>query len=401
MTEATSARRGIATEEMRRHNLRAVLERVHYTASTSRSELAALTGLNRSTIRDLVGELADLGYLLEDSGTTSGGPGRPSAVARARPLGAVVLAVELEVDYTAVATVGLGGRVLGRAAAANPAPSASPKVVIDHLADLAAPLLAELPRAHRLVGVGAAAAGLVRRSDGFVSASPNRGWTDVPLGRLISERLGINRVTVANEADAGALAEYRRGDTTARNLIYVSGEVGLGLGIVQNGSAMSGDAGYAGEAGHTVIRPDGQPCRCGSTGCWETEVGEEALARHAGLSWSDGRQHLSAEVLRRAHAGDRRVLDALKEVGGWLGLGVGNLVNIFNPEVIVFGGFYFSIFPFLEPWIEQGAARSALAAPWASCAIRRSTLGADARLVGAAELVFGNVLDDPVAVATR
>lgn len=401
MSEAVSGRRGIATDEMRRHNLRAVLTRVHDTGAASRSELAALTGLNRSTIGDLVGELAAMGYLREDSGTTSGGRGRPSAVAQARPLGAVVLAVELEVDYTSVATIGLGGHVFDRAVAANPTPAAPPPIVVDHLAQLATPLLQALPRDHRLVGVGAAAAGLVRRRDGVVVNSPNRGWVDVPLGELISERFDLERVRVINEADAGVLAEFRRGGGGESNLVYVSGEVGVGLGLIQDGRAMTGESGYAGEAGHTVIRPGGFECRCGSRGCWETEVGEEALARHAGLPWDDGRQHLGDEVLRRAHAGDRSVLDALREVGRWLGIGVGNLVNIFNPEAVVFGGFYFPIYPFLEPWISEGASESALDAPWESCVIRRTELGADARMVGAAELVFGDVLDDPLAVASR
>lgn len=396
MTRHVVHRRGVATDEVRRHNLSAVLDRVHLTNTVSRSELADSTGLNRSTIGDLVTELVNLGLVVEDSGTTTGSPGRPSAMARARPIGAVVLAVELEVDYTAVAMVGLGGAILDRVTAPNPSLSAPPDVVLDHLHGLARPLLSRLPRGNRLVGIGVAAAGLVRRSDGLIVNSPNRGWSGVPLGAMVGQRFGIDRVRVANEADTGALAEFRRGSAqVSGNLVYISGAVGVGLGIIQDGRPLSGALGFAGEAGHSVVNPGGRQCRCGSVGCWETEVGEEALARRGGLAESDLAQGFATEVLRRAHQGDRVMLDALREVGGWLGLGVGNLINIFNPELIVFGGFYAPIFPFLEPWIVEAAERGSLAAAWDACAIRRSELGSDSRLVGASELVFAEVIADP------
>ena len=181
-------------------------------------------------------------------------------------------------------------------------------------------------------------------------------------------------------------------------MIYVAGEVGLGLGVILDGKPMLGAAGYAGEAGHTVINPDGRPCRCGSTGCWETEVGEEAFARSAGIPWDGARQELIDELLRRAHAGDPQVFDTFREVGRWLGIGVGNLVNIFNPDLIVFGGFYYSLYPFLEQPVLEAAQRVAIAAPWQACRIRRSELGLDARLIGAAELVFAEVIADPSRV---
>jgi predicted NBD/HSP70 family sugar kinase len=395
-------RRGIAADELRRHNLSTVLDRIHLERSVSRAELTARTGLNRSTIRDLLVELIDLGLVVEDSVTSKASPGRPSSVARARPSGAVALAIELEVDYTAAATVGLGGHIFSRVRADNPHHESAPETIVSMLADLTGPLLATLPPDSALIGVGAAAAGLVRRADGFLVVSPNRGWHDAPLAEMIGEALGVSNAVVANEADASVLAESRRGAARDhRNVIFVTGEVGLGLGVVVDGTPMLGTAGYAGEAGHTVINPGGRACRCGSTGCWETEVGEEAFARHAGVRWEGRRHELIDELLRRAHAGDPVVFDAFREVGRWLGLGVGNLVNIFNPDLIVFGGFYYPLFPFLQQPIADAAASVALAAPWASCEIAPSALGLDARLIGAAELVFTGLIADPAQVARR
>lgn len=338
--------------------------------------------------------------MIEDRGTSSSGPGRPSSIARVDPSGSVVLAVEFEVDSMAVATVGLGGRIFDKIRVSHSPGSHSPGEVVDQLSRLASPMVAELPSPHALSGVGVAVAGVVRRQDGFVHVAPNLGWNNVPLAGMISAELGFGRVMMANEADLGALAEYRRNSSASkRNLIYVAGEVGVGIGVIYDGKPMLGAAGYAGEAGHTLINPAGRRCRCGSTGCWETEVGEEALARRAGLSSDEARDGLVEEVLRRAHDGEPRVFVALNEIGRWLGLGVGNLINTFNPDEVVIGGFFHQLYPFIERSIREGAQETALTAPWLSCAIRRSELGVDSALIGAAELVQAEVIADPTLAA--
>jgi len=365
----------------------------------SRSELARHTGLNRSTIRDLVGELGSNGLVAEGRGTTRHGPGRPSSVATPRPEGAVVLAAELEVDSMAVATVGLGGHIFDEIRVPTSQVSRSPEDMVSDLAHLGRPLIASLPAGHRLVGVGVGVAGVVRRQDGFVHVAPNLGWSNVPLRGMISEELGLSRVMMANEADLGVLAEHRRGaGRNQRHLIYVAGEVGVGIGVIYDGKPMLGAAGYAGEAGHTMVNPAGRACRCGSVGCWETEVGEEALARHSGVSEGDAREGLVDEIVRRAQAGDARTLAAVGEIGRWLGLGIGNLINTFNPELVVIGGFFDQLYPWLEPAMNAGAQQMALSAPWMTCSIRRSELGADAVLIGAAELVFAEIIADPSAL---
>lgn len=389
--------RGFSSEEVRRHNLAAVLEALHFGGAMSRSELATLTGLNRSTIGDLIGELADLGLVEENRGTPSSGPGRPSLVAKVSPLGAVVLAVELEVDSIAVATVGLGGHILGEAREPNPQTDVSPQEVIARLAALSEMLIEDLPDGQRVFGSGVAVAGVVRRSDGYVHTSPNLGWQDVPIAEMVSKALGMTDVRVANEADLGALGEFRRGaGREARHLLFVAGEVGVGVGIIHEAAPMLGMFGYAGEAGHTLVNPNGRDCRCGATGCWETEVGEEALMERAGLAdWP--RDRAMDEVVRRVGEGDQTTHDALWEVGRWLGIGIGNLINIFNPEMVLVGGFYHPLYPSMAAAIEVGAKEVALEAPWDACTIRQSELGAYARLLGAAELVLSEVVSDPAA----
>ena len=390
----------MASDELRRHNLGAVLERLHLGGPHSRSELTAMTGLNRSTIADLLGELTALGLVEERPGPAASGPGRPSPVVQARSEGATALAIELAVDSVAIATVGLGGHLYNRIRVARPRGRFSPEETVQDVVKMAGPLLDSLPANHVLAGVGAAVVGITRRSDGFVHLAPNLGWRDVPLAALLAAGLDLGApVLAANEADLGALAEHRRGVRPGtRDLIYVSGEVGIGVGVIVDGKPLLGSAGYAGEAGHTLVNPGGRECRCGATGCWETEAGEAALLRRAGVT--DGMGRLD-EVARRAEAGDEATLRAIAEVGRWLGLGIGDLINLFNPSLVVLGGLYQRLFTFIGSSVVDGARQRTLDAPGEMATIACSGLGPDAPLLGAAELILSGVIADPARAVDR
>lgn len=387
-------RRGVAGDEVRRHNLGTIVERLHLAGPLSRSDLTRMTGLNRSTIADLLAELTSVGLVEEGPGVPGSGPGRPSPVVRVRPHRASVLAVELAVDSIAVATVGLGAHVYNLVRVARPRGRFSPDETVQDVAKLGGPLLDSLPAGYVFAGVGVAVVGITRRSDGSVHLAPNLGWRDVPLATMLAAELQLPApVLAANEADLGALAEHRRGrQPGVANLVYISGEVGIGAGVIVDGRPLLGSAGYAGEAGHTLINPDGTACRCGAVGCWETEAGEAALLRRAGMSEGAGGLPVVAE---RASVGDERALAAIADVGRWLGLGIGNLINLFNPDLVVLGGMYERLFTYLEPSVLEGARERTLAAPGEMATIACSALGPDAALIGAAELVMSRVIADP------
>ncbi len=391
--------RGVAAEELRRHNLATVLEHLHLNGSSTRSQLTTITGLNRSTVADLIGELNELGLVGEEQGAAISGPGRPSPVVYLKPEGAVVLAVEMSVDSIAVATVGIGGHLYNQIRIARPRGHFDPETTMADIAELARPLLGALPAGHNLAGAGAAVVGIVRQSDGFVHLAPNLGWRELPLGQMLAAELELDvPVRVANDADLGALGEFRRGGLGGvRHLIYISGEVGIGCGVIANGRPLHGSAGYAGEAGHTLVNPDGLKCRCGATGCWETEAGEKPLLRRVPAVESSGLEAVDA-VTQLAELGDKPTLRAIAETGTWLGIGISNLINLFNPEVIVLGGLYHRLFDYLEEAVERGVERS-LAASRSMTQIRRSAIGANAPLIGAAELALADLIDNPAAVA--
>lgn len=401
----TNGGRGVRGTELRRHNLSTLLEHLHVVGASSRSELAALTGLNRSTIADLVDELVGL-RLVEESGQATGpGPGRPSPIVRPRGDGATVVAVELAVDSIAVAGVGLGGSVLTEHRVTHPRQPIAPQVMAGEVADLARLVVEELPPGS-LLGVGVAVVGLARRSDGFVHLAPNLAWRDVPFAELLLQATSPDMfpvetaISVANEADLAAIAEHRRGAGRGiDDLVYVSGEVGVGVGIISGGAPLLGASGYSGEAGHMLVNPTGRPCGCGARGCWETEAGELALLRHAGVSTDLPGPTAVDEVLARADAGDRDALAALAEVGWWLGVGAGDLVNLLNPTLLVLGGLHHRLFPRVEDSVRAGLLSRALAAAEQVVRVVPSEIGADAPLIGAAELAFDRLLADPAGVA--
>ena len=391
---------GQRSETVRRANLSAIVRGLHDAGPMSRSQLVAATGLTRTTIRGLVGELAAAGLVREAPAIRHGTPGRPSPLVRIARDAAVVLAIEALVDSLTVATVGLDGRVIAQERVTRPREERSVDAVVAHIASMAASI--ERRTAAPIAGVGVAVAGVVRRRDGLVAMAPNLGWVDEPFGERLVAALGMDvPVVVANDADLGALAEHRRGaGVGVDDLLYVSGEVGVGGGAIAGGRPLDGFAGYGGEIGHIPINPGGSPCRCGSIGCWETEVGEGALLSLAGLSPDAGRDGIDV-VLREAEAGNQVAVAALEHVGRWLAVGLAGLVNILNPQLIVLGSMHGRIYPAIRHTVEAGLRARALPAPRAVVRIVPATLGADAPLIGAAELALEPILADPAGFMAR
>jgi len=389
---------GQRSETVRRANLSAIARQLHGRGALSRSELVARTGLTRSAIRGLIAEFVAANLALETRSEPDGLPGRPSPLVQPRREAAVVLALEIAVDSLAAAIVGLGGTTIEKLRIDLPRGHSSVEAVTRDLVRLTGKLR-HLPRLRpALLGVGVAIVGVVRRDDGQVSTAPNLGWRDVPLGARLTTALDVGVPTfIANDADLGALIELRRGAARgADDLLFIAGEVGVGGGIVVAGRPLTGVAGYAGEIGHISVNPAGRPCRCGSTGCWETEIGEEALLRRAGVPAEGGRRAVD-QVIAAAAAGEHQALAAVDEVGRWLGIGIAGLVNVLNPRVVVLGGLFSKLAPRLIPRVEEELDRFALAAPRANVRVAAAQLGMDAPLLGAAELAFEPFLADPAA----
>lgn len=392
------SRPGQRSETIRQANLSAIVRELHLRGTLSRSELVERTGLTRSGIRAVIGDLVSNDLVREERAASRGSPGRPSPLVRPNPTGSTVLALEIAVNSLAVAVVGLGGEVLDLARVDRPRGRFSLGETVADLTELARLVSAQAVARGSLTGIGVAIVGIVRRSDGFVRIAPNLGWHDVPLGERLADALETDLpISVANEADLGALAEQRRGAAVgANNVLFISGEVGVGGGLIVDGRPLTGLAGYGGEVGHMPINPAGTACRCGSVGCWETEVGERALLARAGRSPDGGRAEVDA-VLRDAVAGLPAAMTALEEVGRWMGVGLACLINVLNPELVVLGGLCGRIYPFAGAALHAELDRLALEASRELVKVVPATLGVDAPLLGAAELAFEPLLADPAA----
>ncbi len=395
----TARRTGTGTnqEGVRRHNLAAMLRQVHLSGTVSRAELTAAMGLNRSTIGGLVAELMSLGVTTvgdapPDVRQSRQGAGRPSAYVALAPDGPYVVAVDLGVDRVEVARVGLGG-VIHQRSHGRVDTRAEAWQVGAEIAALARAVVRDAPRGAALLGIGMSVPGLVRRSDGLVRLAPNLGWVDVSAGSIILAALGLDvPISLANDADLGALAEHGRGvGVGIDDLIFVSGNVGVGAGIIAGGHRLEGAGGYAGEIGHLVLDPDGAACHCGNRGCWETEVGAHAIARAIGCSTDD------VASLHEVLDGFAEPTPALRVIGRRIGEGLAGVLNVFNPRIVVLGGYFRSLHRLVYEDIAAGVAAATLPAPLESVTLTPPGLGGDSVLLGAAEMALEPLLTDPVA----
>jgi predicted NBD/HSP70 family sugar kinase len=350
----------------------------------------------------LVSELAEVGLVNEGAGL-AGQVGRPSLMVQPVAESAVAVAFDLRVERTIVALVGLGGHVLMRKEQRHRRASYTPHAAVRNILSLTAHALKAAPADSSWVGVGIGVPGIVDHADGRVRLAPNLGWVDVPLGDMVREGLTVQfgempSVVVSNDADLGAIAEHVRGiGVRSRNLIYLSGEVGVGGGVIIDGRLMAGAGGYGGEVGHMVVNPSGATCRCGAQGCWETEIGRDAIVRAAGLAPDSDEVQ---DVIETAAAGSSSARAAIDAAGEWLGVGLANLVNLFNPEVIVLGGHLRLLFPLVSGTVHR---RIHFALPAARDQVRVAVPGLndESTLIGAAETAFASLLVDPIVVLSR
>jgi predicted NBD/HSP70 family sugar kinase len=392
VTGALTRAPAVTQDEVRRHNLGVLLRLLHVRGAASRADLTAISGLNRSTVRALITELVDAGLVREAAPVGRGGAGRPSILVEPRSEQVWALAVDIGVQHISAARIGLGGVVLDRGEARQPRGEGGVAQVLERVRAVVGPLLAAA--GGDPVGIGVAVPGMVGGPDQLVRFAPNLGWVDVPLGGLLGAELDSGLpVAVGNEGDLGVMAEHLRGVAAdVSDAIYLTGEVGLGSGVIIGGRPLTGAGGYAGEVGHMSVNPaTGRLCTCGRRGCWETEVGADAVVTAIGAPSGS----TAEEILALTRDGSRTAKAAVRRIGRWLGVGVANLVNLFNPEVIIFGGLTRTLFPVLEPYV-RAELEAALIAPRDQVRLALPALGADSSLVGAGELAFAPLLGDPL-----
>ena len=385
---------------VRRANLGVVLRHVAARGSLSRARIAADTGLTRGTVSSLVGELIDLELLRETGETTSPlGVGRPGV---ALELADVVVGIGLEVnvDYVAVSVEDLTGTVRYEHRSYHDNRGSAPGPVLDRLALAARAAIDAVDREGlRAIGVSVAVPGLVEEASGTVAFAPNLGWHDLPVAPELEERLGLP-VHVENESNLAALAEHWTGAAVGiDDFVCVFGEVGVGGGIVLGGRLFRGSHGFGGEFGHVSVDANGALCGCGSRGCVETLVGQESIARAAGIPPVAGRSSsLTDELVRRAESAEPEVVRALDEAGRSLGVALASTFNLFDVQAVVLGGCFGPLAPWLEGAVRRTLQERSLTARAGTFLVLPSAFGDGAAVRGAAALSLHRVLDAPWSV---
>lgn len=230
-----------------------------------------------------------------------------------------------------VAAVVRDGEVLARVDRMTPERSTAPDVVLGVIAEAVRELMVD----HPVAAVGVGAAGFVDATRRRVMFAPHLSWRDEPLADRLEEALGVP-VLLDNDANTTLWGEQRFGAAAgARNAVMVTLGTGIGGALLVDGVVHRGHGGMAGEFGHMQVVPDGRPCECGRTGCWEQYSSGKALMR---FSAEAGRPQSGPQITEAARGGDTVALGAFEYVGRWLGVGLANVIAALDPEVVVVGG---------------------------------------------------------------
>jgi predicted NBD/HSP70 family sugar kinase len=387
---------------MRERNLAVLLRVIAAHQPVTRARLAALTGFTKTTVSNLIAVLAEAGLVHDGDMLHEGDRGRPGIGVAVNGAGAAGLGLEVNVDYLAAAVLDLGRRVRYRLLVAADNRDRRPDEIalaLARLARQAADSAAEqgLP----VIGATVALPGMIDH-DGMFRA-PNFAWHDVPAAAFTD--LGLSALKLPtraeNEANLAALGElwFGAGRADLGDFVHVSGEIGVGAGVVLGGRVFQGAHGYAGELGHLQVDPAGEQCACGARGCLERIAGRDAILRAAGLgdSLADNAvagplEPLSA-LTALLDAGDPAATGAVGRAGDALGRALTAVVKVLDPDTIVLGGVFSALARWTTPSVEAALRDGGLYGQVPAVVV--SSLGENAAVLGAAGQVIEHVHADP------
>lgn len=375
----------------------------------SRANLAQQTGLNRSTISSLVGDLIDQGLIREVGLEEAGSRGRPGVLLELNPGGGCIVGIEIHVGYVTAILTDFTAHTLWRRHAVFSLDTDQSEVI--ELGEELIYAALQAGRAHGLnpLGIGLAVAGLVDTVQGELVYAPNLHWRHITFRDLWGHKFGVP-LYIENDGNASALGEHYFGVAKGhRDFLFLGTGLGMSGGLMLNGQIYRGVGGFAGEVGHIIVESGGELCSCGRRGCWETLVGTPAVIRGIIHALNNGAPSRIPElvghnfdlitmevVVDAANKGDQLALDTLSSIALHLGSGIANLINLFNPDLIVLGGELTQAGKYLLPTIGKIVAAEALRDIAQRVALAVSSQTTDACVRGAAALVIDGIVREPV-----
>ena len=395
------------SRDIRTANRSLVLRHAIAASPVSRPALARATGLSQATVATLVGELLELGVLVEAGFEESGG-GRPRGLVAVDAEGGALVGVDVAETYVHVEVVDLALRVLGRAHAELTPEDGDPARAARRIADAVRDATERAAAGRRVLGVGISMPGMVDREGGVSVFAANWNWHGVPLLALLAEHLP-HPLHLDNPMRACVVAELWFGAARGRDdAVVVNLGTGVGAGLAFGGGPHRGASNSAGEWGHTTLVLDGRPCHCGRRGCVETYVGAPGILRTVAeldpgsALLRAGDQTAALDALAAAiERGDPTAEAALRRTAHCLGAAIGDLVNLLDPEVVVLTGWVARrLGRRLLDAVRPAVATHALPRPSAAVEILLSPISANPVSLGAATFALEGALS-PGAGAPR
>lgn len=392
---------------IREINLSIILNALRDHPPLSRAALAVATGLNKTTVSSLVKQLTDAG-LITENGVGKSSTGRPGILLQLNPAAGSIIGVEIGVDFISVVLTDFAAHVIWRHQVRTDGHEVQAAILRRAMTNIEAAVARAKAHGLPILGMALGVPGLVNVESGTLLYAPNLGWENVALRQMLQAKFDFP-IFVDNEASMAAFGESYFGVARgSRNVLYVSAGVGIGGGLVLNGRMFAGAAGFAGEVGHMTLDPVGLQCNCGNRGCWETLASQSAVFRRIHTCIDAGSPSKLARfktskhegltipiVVRAAEEGDPVAREALNETGNYLGIGLANLINALNPEMVVFGGILSLAKEFLLPVIQQTIGDRALRWSSRSARIVVAAYGSDACVMGAVAMVYDHILRQP------
>ena len=381
--------------DLRRENRAVVLWSLHLSQSRSRQELSTATGLSAGSVTNVVRELIDEGIVIETGLAESDG-GRPRAMLGMNPGYGYVIGVDIGETRTRVGLFDL--TMTERAKVEYPLDRSAEHdvdvVVRQTVSGLNTVLRDSGIDRNAVLGVGVGVPGIIEQGPEVLVHSQTYGWDAVPLERLLRAHTELP-LRFDNGAKTMGQAELWFGaGKGARNAVVILIGSGVGASLISGGATYQGATSSAAEFGHVIVVVGGRKCRCGSTGCLEAYAGAEAILERYGRPMAVDDQELALAELIAAHGTSPLAARILNETAEYLGAGIGTLINLFNPERVVLGGWAGLLLGGrLLPDIREAARQHSLRHPFAATTIELGRLGPGVVALGAATLPLESFLN--------
>ena len=334
---------------VKKGNKTIVLETIIESFPISRAKIANRTGLNKGTVSSLVQELLDE-KLIDESGPGESSGGRRPVMLLFNEVAGYSIGIDIGVNYLLGVLTDLQGNICNEHLVKFS--NLSYEEIKSKLFDTIDLLTSSAPSSpYGIIGIGIGVPGIVS-NDGKIVLAPNLGWVNIDLQSTLQKKYDVP-IIIDNEANAGAYGEKRFGvGKEFSDIIYVSIGIGIGVGLILNGELYKGNNGFSGELGHMTIEVHGENCRCGSKGCWELYASEQALlnkAKQLEITVPNNEETSLEYLLTLAEDGHKDAIQLFDKIGEYIGIGIKNIFNTFNPEQVIIG----NRIAVAEKWIKE------------------------------------------------